>query len=43
MSPAVSYTYRELQALVNRIANVLVGKLGLVTGGRVLCALPIIR
>src|SRR3954469_25167496 len=36
INPAVSYTYRELQALVNRIANVLVGKLGLVTGGRVL-------
>ncbi|WP_025037594.1 benzoate-CoA ligase family protein [Bradyrhizobium sp. DOA9] len=36
ISPAVSYTYRELQVLVNRIANVLVGKLGLVTGGRVL-------
>lgn len=36
ISPAVSYTYRELQALVNRIANVLVGRLGLVTGGRVL-------
>lgn len=36
ISPAVSYTYRELQALVNRIANVLVGKLGLVTGERVL-------
>ena len=36
ISLAVSYTYRELQALVNRIANVLVGKLGLVTGGRVL-------
>lgn len=36
ISPAVSYTYRELQALVNRIANVLVGKLGFVTGGRVL-------
>lgn len=36
ISPAVSYSYRELQALVNRIANVLVGKLGLVTGGRVL-------
>jgi 2-aminobenzoate-CoA ligase len=35
-SPAVSYSYRELQQLVNRIANVLVGKLGLVTGGRVL-------
>src|SRR5882762_9036096 len=29
-------SYRELQQLVNRIANVLVGKLGLVTGGRVL-------
>ncbi|MBR0846651.1 benzoate-CoA ligase family protein [Bradyrhizobium diazoefficiens] len=36
ISPGASYTYRELQALVNRIANVLVGKLGLVTGGRVL-------
>src|ERR1700733_9863983 len=35
-SPEVSYSYRELQRLVNRIANVLVGKLGLVTGGRVL-------
>jgi 2-aminobenzoate-CoA ligase len=35
-SPDVNYTYRELQQLVNRIANVLVGKLGLVTGGRVL-------
>jgi 2-aminobenzoate-CoA ligase len=35
-SPEVNYTYRELQQLVNRIANVLVGKLGLVTGGRVL-------
>ncbi|MEH2471317.1 2-aminobenzoate-CoA ligase [Nitrobacteraceae bacterium AZCC 2161] len=33
---AESYTYRELQQLVNRICNVLVGKLGLVTGGRVL-------
>ncbi|QPF93819.1 benzoate-CoA ligase family protein [Bradyrhizobium commune] len=36
ISPAVSYSYRELQTLVNRIANVLVSKLGLVTGGRVL-------
>ena len=36
LSPAVSYSYSELQRLVNRIANVLVGKLGLVTGGRVL-------
>ncbi len=35
-SPEISYTYRELQQLVNRIANVLVGQLGLVTGGRVL-------
>ena len=35
-SPEVNYTYRELQQLVNRIANVLVGKLGLVAGGRVL-------
>jgi 2-aminobenzoate-CoA ligase len=31
-----SYTYADLQQMVNRIANVLVGKLGLVTGGRVL-------
>ncbi len=31
-----SYTYRELQMLVNRICNVLVDKLGLVPGGRVL-------
>src|SRR5882724_2568267 len=30
------YSYRQMQQLVNRIANVLVGKLGLVTGGRVL-------
>jgi 2-aminobenzoate-CoA ligase len=36
LSPDVHYSYRELQQLVNRIANVLVGKLGLVTGGRVL-------
>src|SRR6478609_11448265 len=36
ISPAVSYTYRELQTIVNRIANVLVSKFGLVTGGRVL-------
>src|SRR5438045_1663513 len=36
ISLAVSYSYRELQALVNSIANVLVGRLGLVTGGRVL-------
>ncbi|MGJ4951544.1 benzoate-CoA ligase family protein [Bradyrhizobium sp. HKCCYLS20291] len=36
ISTDVSYTYRELQALVNKIANVLVGKLGLVPGGRVL-------
>jgi 2-aminobenzoate-CoA ligase len=35
-SPQVSYTYSELQRLVNRIANVLVDELGLVTGGRVL-------
>src|SRR5947209_9268556 len=35
-SPTISYSYSELQRLVNRIANVLVGKLGLVTGGRVL-------
>lgn len=31
-----NYSYRELQQLVNRIANVLVGKLGLVPGGRVM-------
>ena len=31
-----TYSYGELQQMVNRIANVLVGKLGLVTGGRVL-------
>src|ERR1700760_4232036 len=36
ISPEVSYSYRELQQLVNRIANVLVTRLGLVTGGRVL-------
>jgi len=36
LSPGASYSYRELQALVNRIANVLVKDLGLVTGGRVL-------
>src|ERR1700704_7203579 len=35
-SPDINYTYRELQQLVNRIANVLVGELGLGTGGRVL-------
>lgn len=33
---AKTHTYREIQALVNRIANVLVDRLGLVTGGRVL-------
>jgi 2-aminobenzoate-CoA ligase len=36
LSPQVSYSYRELQRLVNRIANLLVGQLGLVPGGRVL-------
>ena len=36
MSPSVGYTYRELQQFVNRIANVLVSKLGLATGGCVL-------
>ena len=36
LSPNVNYSYRELQQLVNRIANVLVGELGLVPGGRVL-------
>src|SRR3954466_15279067 len=32
ITPEISYSYRELQALVNRIANVLVGRLGLVPG-----------
>ncbi|WP_213771490.1 benzoate-CoA ligase family protein [Bradyrhizobium sp. dw_78] len=32
----ISFTYRQFQYLVNRIANVLVGTFGLVTGGRVL-------
>ncbi|MDB5627785.1 MAG: putative acid-thiol ligase [Tardiphaga sp.] len=36
MSLTQSFTYREFQQLVNRIANVLVNDLGLVTGGRVL-------
>jgi 2-aminobenzoate-CoA ligase len=36
MSLTESFTYREFQALVNRIANLLVDDLGLVTGGRVL-------
>jgi 2-aminobenzoate-CoA ligase len=36
ISPEASLSYRELLELVNRIANVLVDKLGLVTGGRVL-------
>ena len=36
MSLTQSFTYREFEALVNRIANVLVNDLGLVTGGRVL-------
>ncbi|CCE09277.1 putative acid-thiol ligase [Bradyrhizobium sp. STM 3843] len=36
ISPDVSYSYGELQALVNRIANALVNKFGLVSGGRVL-------
>ncbi len=36
MSLTESFTYREFQALVNRIANVLVTDFGLVTGGRVL-------
>ncbi len=36
VSPEISYSYGDLQALVNRIANALVNKLGLVTGGRVL-------
>ena len=36
MSLHESYSYREFQQLVNRIANVLVGDLGMVAGGRVL-------
>jgi 2-aminobenzoate-CoA ligase len=36
VSSSVSYTYRELQQLVNRIANVLVGKLDVIPGTRVL-------
>ncbi|WP_406853639.1 benzoate-CoA ligase family protein [Alsobacter sp. KACC 23698] len=36
LSPGVSWTYAELGEQVNRIANVLVGELGLVPGGRVL-------
>ena len=36
MSLTEHFTYREFQARVNRIANVLVNDLGLVTGGRVL-------
>ena len=36
ISPAETLTYAQLQERVNRIANLLVGKLGLVPGGRVL-------
>jgi 2-aminobenzoate-CoA ligase len=36
VTPDRSYTYRDLHDLVNRIANVLVHKLGLAPGGRVL-------
>ena len=36
VGPAETLTYGELDERVNRIANVLVGKLGLVPGGRVL-------
>ncbi len=36
IGPTRSYSYRDLQQDVNRIANVLVNELGLVTGGRVL-------
>ena len=36
VSLEANYSYGELQALVNRIANVLVNELGLVPGGRVL-------
>src|SRR5215203_1194655 len=36
VSPAESLTYGQLHERVNRIANVLVQKLGLVPGGRVL-------
>jgi 2-aminobenzoate-CoA ligase len=36
VSPSETLTYRELQDRVNRICNVLVGRLGLVPGARVL-------
>jgi 2-aminobenzoate-CoA ligase len=36
LSPQESLTYGELQARVNRICNVLVGKLGMIPGNRVL-------
>ena len=36
IGPHGSYTYRQLYELVNRISNVLVNKLGLIPGGRVL-------
>ncbi len=36
IGPNESYTYRQLHELVNKISNVLVDKLGLVPGGRVL-------
>ncbi len=36
IGPHGSYTYRQLYELVNRISNVLVDKLGLIPGGRVL-------
>ena len=36
ISPSETLTYRELQERVNRICNVLVGRLGFVPGNRVL-------
>jgi 2-aminobenzoate-CoA ligase len=40
ISPAETLSYRELAARVNRIANVLVDRLGLVPGNRVLLRAP---
>ncbi len=40
ISPAESLTYAQLQERVNRIANVLVGRLGFVPGNRVLLRSP---
>src|SRR4028119_293616 len=40
ISPAAPHTYAQVQERVNRIANVLVGRLGLVPGTRVLLRSP---